>query len=68
MDGLFEALGGNDDPPPWDREERLTDEQVADIWHLYWECRWRQVDIADHFGISQPHVSRIVNGKRRRIK
>jgi DNA-binding transcriptional regulator LsrR (DeoR family) len=62
---IFDALGGNEgweapDPAP------LTDEQVADIRKLYHECGWRQVDIADQFGISQPYVSRIVNLKRRK--
>lgn len=67
---LYAALGGgvNDHPPDWDRTERLSDAQVASIIELYRECGWRQVDIANHFGISQSFVSRIVNGKRRAKK
>ena len=49
-----------------ERKPQLTPEQVADIRELYHGCGWRQADIADHFGISQPYVSRIVNHKRRK--
>lgn len=49
-----------------ERREDLTPQQVRDIRKLYWECDWRQVDIADHFGVSQPYISRVVNRKRRK--
>lgn len=42
-------------------ERKLTAADVADIRRLYAECGWKQQDIADHFGISQPQVSKIVN-------
>lgn len=56
---LFEALQG----PAYvlTTQVRLTEEDVADIRKLYRECGWKQQEIADQFGISQPQVSKIVN-------
>lgn len=64
---LFEALGGGEEYvtlPPWERE--TTDQDVRDIRRLYTESGWLQTDIAEHFGISQSNVSRIINHKRRK--
>lgn len=63
---LFEALGGGAPAPdvPGGRTH-LTDDEIVEVIRLYRDCSWRQVDIADHFNISQPFVSRIVNLKRR---
>lgn len=64
---LYAALGGGEEyvnPPPWGR--KTTDEDVREIRHLYADCGWLQTDIAEHFGISQSNVSRIINRKRRK--
>lgn len=60
---LYQAL--TEDYQIEERKPDLTPEQVRDIRKLYTECDWRQVDIADHFGVNQSTVSRIVNRKRR---
>lgn len=55
---LFDALAGSD----WRSGHRkLTFSDALDIRKLYRECGWSQTDIADHFGVSQPQVSKIIN-------
>ena len=68
MGGLYEALGGGSEPEPWDRRTSLTTEQVSEVRRLYREARGVQTEIAEHFGVSQACVSRIVNYKRRAQK
>lgn len=68
MGGLYEALGGGAEPEPLDRATRLTTEQVGEVRRLYREARWVQTEIAEHFGVSQACISRIVNYKRRASK
>lgn len=43
-----------------------TPGQVREIRKLYATGSYRQIDLAESFGISQPEVSRIVNRKRRK--
>lgn len=64
---LYEALGGGarfgvTHPPP----RGVTDEDVRDIREMYRERVMNQVELAEHFGISQSNVSRIINRKRRK--
>lgn len=43
----------------------LTDEQVDDI-RAYWETgEVTQAALAEKFGVSEAHISRIVNGRTR---
>jgi hypothetical protein len=44
---------------------KLSNSQVAEIRSLR-SAGWKQQDLADKFGISQDHVSRIVNHKLRK--
>jgi len=48
----------------WDGEA-ISDEQAAEIIAIYKNTDLPQHKIGDMFGISQSHVSRIVNGLRR---
>jgi hypothetical protein len=48
----------------WDGEA-LKDTEVSEIISLYKNTQHSQRMIGDMFGISQSHISRIVNGKRR---
>lgn len=57
---LYEALRG-DYVPPHNGRVKLSPEDAADIRKLYAECGWSQVEIAEHFGVSQPQISKIVN-------
>lgn len=59
---LYEALW--DDLPPSSANKKLTEGDVADIRKLWAECGWTQQEIADHFEICQPQVSKIVNRKQ----
>jgi len=60
---ILQALTDDDwEAAPWNRT--LTAEDVADIRKLYRQCGWKQKDIAEQFGITQPHVSKIVNFKQ----
>lgn len=43
---------------------RLTDEQVAAI-HADWDNGKRQLEIAEKFGVTQSHVSRLLSGQVR---
>jgi hypothetical protein len=65
---IFDAL--NDGPPyvtgALVLDGRLPDEDVAEIRRLYATGSYRQVDLADQFGVCQPEISRIVNNKRRK--
>lgn len=60
---LYEALAGDYDPTSVG-SNKLTADDACDIRELYRECGWSQKEIAVHFGISQPQVSRIVNHKQ----
>lgn len=42
------------------------DETVEEIRRLYSSGEWTQKSLAAKFGVSQAHVSRLVNGRRRR--
>lgn len=44
------------------RNRQLTPEQFDQINQLYWEEGYDQADIADMFGCTQTHISRIVRG------
>lgn len=63
MSSLFDALTG--DYEIVERKAPPTPGQVREIRKLYATGMYRQVDLAESFGISQPEVSRIVNRKRR---
>lgn len=65
---LYEALLGDYTPTPERRGNRkLDDRDVADIRKLYRECGWKQVEIAEHFGVTQPQISKIVNEKHWKV-
>lgn len=44
---------------------KLTDLQVIEVKRLYAEERWSQQRIADHFGMGQTQIGRIINGESR---
>jgi predicted XRE-type DNA-binding protein len=46
---------------------KLKTEEVKEIIELYATGNYSQYKLADMFGVHQVHISRIVNGKRRRI-
>lgn len=48
-----------------DLRRKLTDEQVSEIRTLRYAARWSQDKLAEHFGISQTHVSMILRGRAR---
>jgi DNA-binding MarR family transcriptional regulator len=66
---IFEALGGHTE---YDADgeavlrEELTPEEIREIRALYAGGAYRQVDLAEEYGVSQPYISRIVNRKRRK--
>lgn len=65
---LYEALLGDYTPTPALKGNRKLDKQdVYDIRQLYHECGWKQVELAEQFGVSQPQISKIVNEKHWRI-
>lgn len=57
-------------PPRMEGEEnpatKLSDEEVREIRRLAEESSLTHYDIADRFGVSQPHIGRIVRGERRK--
>lgn len=43
------------------RDKQLTHQQFDEINRLYWEEGHHQHDLAEMYGVSQSHISRIVN-------
>ena len=41
----------------------LTRQQISQASILYWDEGWEQQEIADALGITQGHVSQVINGK-----
>ena len=64
MIGIFETLNVDYTPPA--QRYKLTTEDAADIRTLYATGTWLQADLAEHFGVSQPQISKIVNNKQRK--
>lgn len=58
---LYDSLYCADYTPPRTGRLKLNTTDAADIRKLYRDCGWSQVDIAEHFGVSQPQISKIVN-------
>lgn len=61
---LYEALQDDTPLPLSPANRKLTERDVADIRKLWVECGWTQREIAGHFEICQPQVSKIVNRKQ----
>jgi predicted XRE-type DNA-binding protein len=51
-----------------DRRYTLTDDDADDIRLMYATGTYRQVDLAEQFGVTQPQISKIVNNKQRKPK
>lgn len=49
----------------WEGKKDITDKQAIEIKHMYKNTNYSQKEIAKIFNVSQSHVSRIINGKRR---
>ena len=43
---------------------KLTEEQVRLVFHSYHDGVYTQQELANHFGVSESHISRIVNKKK----
>ena len=48
-----------------DKRLKLTDKDVAKIRRLYSKPGWTLYNLADRFGVSVTHISRIVNNQAR---
>jgi len=57
--GLSDQFGERH--PSW----RLTNKQIAEIRNAYASGGFRQVDLAERYGVSRPHISLIISGKKR---
>lgn len=60
---IEDALKG---PDPEPQREELTAAEIQEIRALYASGTYRQVDLAEEFGVGQPYISRVVNRKRRK--
>lgn len=40
---------------------KLTDEQIAEMKHLYYDCKFKQRELAEKFGVTQTTVSMTLN-------
>lgn len=58
---IYSTLFDENYTPPRSSRLKLDARDVETIRKLYAECGWSQVDIAEHFGVSQPQISKIVN-------
>ena len=43
---------------------KLTEEDVIEIRELHASGKWNQRELADIFGVSKPHISNIIRGKK----
>lgn len=63
VSGIFEALAGEYEVLP-DSRYKLSEGDVRDIRTMYASGVWRQAEIAEQYGVTQPQISKIVNKKR----
>lgn len=43
---------------------RLTESDVANIRDMWQSGNWKQIDLADIFGVSKSHISNIISGRK----
>ncbi|HKZ21188.1 MAG TPA: helix-turn-helix domain-containing protein [Acidimicrobiia bacterium] len=57
---LYAALLDESYRPARSSRLKLNAKQVAEMRQLYLHCGWTQNQLADHFGVSQGHISKVV--------